>query len=316
MAETYYRVNESDSHADFIPIGKPLPGTQILLLDENKSLCEMGQEGEIFVRSPYLTLGYYRKPDLETNIFISNPITKDLTDRVYRTGDMGLRLDNQNYRFLGRKDRQVKLNGIRVELGEIENIMLQHDAIKQAVVIGNIEQQNIDSLHGYYLSNIEFSEISIKSYLKAYLPDNLIPSSFQQLDNIPLTLSGKVDRKALLNPQENNASYTIVESPKNETENKIYNIWKALLNNDKFSTNDDFFNVGGNSIRLIQLHKQLIESFDTDLRVVELFERTTVAKISERITDENKKIDFSEVNDRAEKRKASYKIRRKRVYRA
>ena len=247
MVKFFHIVQQSDLSRGFIPIGKPMEGARALILDDQQRVCPPGVAGEIYIRTPFRTLGYYKNPDATNEVFVQNPFNDHPNDLIYRTGDLGLILNDGNFRFLGRKDNQVKIRGIRVELGEIENHLLNHPLVGAAVVLAREDVPGDVRLAAYIVAK-QGAGPSIKDLrdrLRRELPEYMVPSAFVFLDSLPLTSNGKVDRQALPVPSQNRAE--LEESfvaPRTPTEEMLAGIWAQLLHVEQVGIHDSFFDLG------------------------------------------------------------------------
>ena len=188
----YYEVDREFGLEESLPIGRPFRNTEILLLDENDKLAGPGQQGEICVRGTRLTLGYYRNPEVTAKAFVQNPLNDLYPELIYRTGDIGKYNDRGELVFLSRKDFQIKHMGHRIELGEIEVITNMHDDVKSACCIFEPEKKKIVL---YYVGDIDPKDMT--AYIKDKLPRYMVPHVIRQLENMPLTPNGKIDRNLL-----------------------------------------------------------------------------------------------------------------------
>ena len=264
-----------------VSIGYPLGETEILLLDEegnNTQIC-----GEIAIKSEYVAKGYWRQPELTKKVFLRD--SQDIQKRIYHTGDWGRLRSDGTIEFLGRKDFQIKIRGIRVELGEIETNLNQHPQLKETVVIAKENQQGDKYLAAYLVSN-QGQNVDIKQlrkFLAQKLPEYMIPNVFVALDAFPLTPNGKINRQAL---PEIDFSTSIEEefiAPRNETEIKLAQIWQEILGREKIGIHDNFFALGGHSLLATQVISRLVNTFEIELPLRYLFESPTIETLSDRI---------------------------------
>ncbi|HEY0737423.1 MAG TPA: amino acid adenylation domain-containing protein [Herpetosiphonaceae bacterium] len=270
------------------PIGRPIANTQVYLLDRNNLLVPVGVPGELHIGGAGVGVGYHRRPALTDEKFIINPLTGDPSDRLYKTGDLARYLPDGNLEYLGRIDQQVKVRGFRIEPGEIEAALRQHEAVRDAVVVARderlvaylvAEQANQRVFSG----RREQSDSELRAFLKERLPEYMIPSAFVLLDAFPLTPNGKIDRRVLPAPQASANATPGPIAPEQTTETTIAAIWSAVLGKDRIGLNDSFFDLGGHSLLLIQVHEQLCRAFKTDLRLLDLFNYPTVSLLARRI---------------------------------
>ncbi|WP_428229086.1 amino acid adenylation domain-containing protein [Flavobacterium sp.] len=265
VCATYYEINK---FSDSIPIGSPISNTQIYILNEEKQLVSIGVSGKIFISGKGVAKGYLNKPELTSEKFIANPFQTG--ERMYDTGDLGYWLPNGNIEFLGRKDNQVKIRGYRIELGEIENTIFQYsDALKQVVVELKNEQEKV--LVAYLVSTIIIDKAELKSFLQERLPEYMIPGFYIILDALPLTLNGKIDRKALPEITEGDIVRVEYIAPKNNQEKKLAAIWQEVLGVEKIGLKDNFFELGGHSLKVTKLLNSINKVFDVKMTFNNLF---------------------------------------------
>lgn len=279
-----YFVRASDKDRRSIPIGRPMRGAAAIVVDQQGRPCPTGGVGEIYIRTPYRSLGYYSNPEATNEVFIRNPFSDDPNDIVYRTGDFGRVLEDGNFEFLGRKDQQVKIRGVRIELGEVENLLLRHESVADCAVVDREDTIGNKFLCAYVVLTGKIESGALRSYLSNGLPGYMIPSAFVVLDALPRTLNGKVDRKALPAPDrdrlELGAEYV---APRTDVEERLTKIWAEVLRVQKVGVQDNFLELGGNSLLAIQLVYRARDAFGVDLPLRSLFESLTVAGMAERI---------------------------------
>ncbi|NIM11554.1 MAG: amino acid adenylation domain-containing protein, partial [Candidatus Aminicenantes bacterium] len=272
-----------------IPIGKPLQNLHIYIVDKNLSLCPVGIKGEICVAGTGVGRGYWKDEPKTRAAFIPNPFLGDINDNdyafLYKTGDIGYFRDDGNIECLGRLDLQVKIRGNRIELEEIENRLLNHDSIKEAVVVSRADENGENYLCAYIgVRGTRPGTNELKEYLLQHVPAYMVPSVFVTMDRLPVTSSGKIDRKALPEPGPmHDREYT---APGTGIEKKITAVWQEVLKRDKIGVNDDFFSMGGSSVTIIQVSTRLREVFNRDLPVVKLFEYTTIRALANHLEQE------------------------------
>jgi amino acid adenylation domain-containing protein len=283
-------VQESDVKRGFIPIGKPIKGAKALILDDDKEVCAHGMSGELYIRTPYITLGYYNKPELTQEVFIPNPFSQNPGDLIYKTGDLARVLSDGNFQFLGRKDNQVKIRGIRIELGEIETSLINHWRVKNAVVLLREDIPGDQRLVAYYQVldlEQEPTTVELRRFLKQRLPEYMIPSIFVKLEVMPLTPHGKIDRQALPKPdqtrQQPEESFV---APRNALEQQLTNIWQQVLGTQPIGIHDNFFDLGGHSLLAITLLTQIEKTFGKRLPLITLFQAPTIAQLTAILKEE------------------------------
>ncbi|TXC81935.1 non-ribosomal peptide synthetase [Luteibaculum oceani] len=259
---------------DIVPIGRPIFNTQIYILNEFDQLQPVGVPGELCISGEGLARGYLNQPELTAEKFTMNPITKN--ERMYRTGDIARWLPDGTIEFVGRKDFQVKIRGFRIEPGEIENQMLAIPKIKQVLVLA-LDDKEEKYLCAYYTAKEELKQEEIKAHLSASLPDYMIPEHFVALDYFPLTKNEKVDRKALPVPERNLMhSEEDYVAPNTDTEKLIQSWWEETLETKPIGINMNFFELGGNSLKIIGLFGKMKEQFPNQIAVNDLFDKPTI----------------------------------------
>jgi len=277
----YFVDATGDFHDDAVPIGYPIEGKSIVLLDEAGNPVEPGDIGEIAVKSRYLAVGYWRRPDLTDAKFLPDPNCGD--ERIYLTGDLGRMLPDGYLIHKGRKDFRVKIRGYGVEIAEVERFLREHAAIKDAAVVAQPNEMTGTRLIAYFTSSID--QLSTASELREFLikklPQYMIPSAFVRLDALPLTLNGKIDYKALLEPAkirpELKVSYV---APRTVIEEELAKIWTEALSVDRVGLHDNFFDLGGHSLAAARVISHVIRTFRLDLPLKALFESPTVAQMA------------------------------------
>jgi len=272
--------------ARHIPIGNSIDDVQILILNSAGELAGPGELGEIFIRTPYLTLGYANDGELTAQRFIVNPFTGRDEDRLYKTGDLGRYTPNGIVEFVGRSGQQIKIRGYRVELGEIETALTSHEAIGKCVVVARKENGDSTRLVAYVVPNSANHPAvqDLRIYLKTILPDHMLPSAIVFLDAIPLTPNGKVDHNALPIPDSDVSSQAIeYVAPRNQVERIMAEVWGGVLQVKQVGIHDHFFELGGHSLTATQLIARLRMAFQVDFPLKSVFIGPTIAEMSKNI---------------------------------
>jgi polyketide synthase PksN len=266
-------------------IGKPIANTKVYILDQQRQLTPIGVPGELYIAGDGLAKGYLNKPALSAESFIDNPFNPG--SKLYRTKDLARWLPDGRVQHLGRMDFQVKINGFRIELSEIENQLNSHSDVKESVVIVK-EKENSKQLIAYYVPTQKENHLSekLKSYLSEKLPGYMIPSFFIGLDHIPLTANGKIDRKELMQRDIILQKENTYSLPKSEIEREVLAIWKSVLEIESISTTDGFFEVGGNSVTAVILSERISKEFKVSFPTANVFKYSNVQKISQYINKE------------------------------
>jgi non-ribosomal peptide synthetase component F/acyl carrier protein len=285
----YTETNWNDCIPDtgIVPLGRPLPNTEIYILDTTLQPVPLGVAGEIYIGGASLAREYYQQPEMTAERFVSHPFAEK--GRLYRTGDCGRYRADGTIEFLGRLDNQVKIRGFRVELGEIEAILHQHSAIQEACVaaISTEGKGVVTSLAAYLVSvtNMTIDVKDVRDFLRQKLPDYMIPASFTILTVLPRTPSGKIHRLALPQPKVNAVKIDVSSTqPRNAIESEIAAIWAELLEQDSVSIHDNFFDLGGHSLLATQAIARLRQNFPIEIPLRYLFEAPTIAELSQLIS--------------------------------
>ncbi|MGX5439996.1 amino acid adenylation domain-containing protein [Bacillus thuringiensis] len=268
------------------PIGKPLNNTKYYVLNSLLEAQPIGVYGELYIGGQGVAKGYLNKQELTNEKFVPNCFSPG--EKMYKTGDLARWLPDGNIEFLGRIDNQVKVRGFRIEIGEIEAKLLGNQNINEAVVIDRKDNAGFTYLCAYIIAKDELTTSALRDYLSNYLPDYMIPSFFIQLDKMPLTPNGKVDRKALPLVQEEDLSKGIeYEAPRNEVEEYLVSIWQDVLGIREIGINDSFFEIGGDSIKALQIVSKL-SKVDLKLKIKDLFEKPKIKNLSKYIKNNPK----------------------------
>ena len=269
-----------------VPIGKPLANYKAYILSATNNIVPLGVPGELCIAGDGLARGYLNRPELTTEKFIKNPIIPG--EDLYRTGDLGRWLPDGNIEFLGRIDHQVKIRGFRIELGEIESQILKFSGVKDVTVLAREEQTKDAYLCAYFVAEKEILASEFRQHLSTTLPGYMIPTYFMQLEKMPLLTSGKIDKKALPEP-DGNGSATYV-SPRNETEKALVQIWCEVLGKERIGVDDNFFELGGHSLKATVVISRIHKKFNVELPLNELFKKPTISEISEYLSVARKSI--------------------------
>ncbi len=273
---------QPDDDRRSVPIGRPIANSQIYLLDKYLQPAPLGFPGEVHIGGRGLARGYLNQPDLTAEKFIRHPFNDDPEARLYKTGDLARYLPDGTLEFLGRADHQVKIRGYRVELGEIEAFLRQVDVVQEAVAIVREDRPGDKRLVAYVIANNggDIDPAQLRDYLKEKLPDYMIPSAFVDLEKMPMTPNGKVDRKQLPEPDWNtlHLANDYVE-PEGLIEEMVAEVWQTVLGLDRVGLYDNFFDLGGHSLLAIQVISRLRHDYSIELMVHTLFEAPTIAEL-------------------------------------
>ncbi len=268
-----------------ITIGKPIANVQIYILDHHLQPVPIGVTGEIHIAGEGLGRAYINKPQLTQERFIPSVFKPNTDQRMYKTGDLARYLPDGSIEILGRKDHQVKVQGYRVELGEINAVLSQHPSVNDSIVIAQTEPGGEKKLIAFFVpkDNFKPETTELRTFLGTRLPNYMIPFFFVKMDVFPLSPNGKVDRKALLIPEEitNHPNYV---APRNEKEEIMVQIWKSVLGIERIGVHDNFFELGGASIQSIQVVTKA-NMYGYKISVEHLFAHQTIAEIVEFMKD-------------------------------
>lgn len=257
----------------YITIGKPIKNTRIHIVDEFENEMPIGIEGEICIAGKGLAKGYLNNEALTLEKFRENVLEED---RLYHTSDLGRWSEDGEVEYLGRKDEQIKIRGFRVELFEIEKVLLQHKDIEQAVVTFEESISNNKELSAYLKISNKINAGDVKSFLEKYLPNYMIPKSFYEVNEIPMTPAGKVNKRVLKNKGKL-LSYSVeFIDPRNEIEEKCLSMWKEILSLEKVGIKNDFFEMGGYSLLAAKFLNQVFKEFGVEIPISYFFENSTI----------------------------------------
>ena len=273
-----------------ITIGRPIANTEVYILDRHRQPVPIGVSGEIYIGGDGLARGYHRRSDLTSDRFVKHPFSADPDARLYRTGDVARYREDGKILHLGRIDHQVKIRGFRIELGEIETVLGRHPKLKQAVVTAQDDQFGLKQLAAYLIpSDGEKPEAEeLRSYLRAILPDYMVPAFFVFLDRFPLTANKKVDVRALPAPDVSaHAHATKRVGPNSAIEVQLTALWQQVLGVQDIGIHDNFFDLGGHSLKAAQLFFQLELVFGRQLPLATLFQAPTIAELAAVLTQAN-----------------------------
>ncbi|MDB9312398.1 amino acid adenylation domain-containing protein [Spirulina sp. CS-785/01] len=281
---------EASQTSDKIAIGQGIEGVQLLILNEQGELVNIGEQGEICIRTAYLSNGYLDDPGLTQEKFIINPATQQEDDRIYKTGDLGCYRPDGNVEIIGRRDNQIKLRGFRIELNEIEVALTDHPKINKAsVLVHQNSPESVKNLVAYLASNQTetLNSQEIRTFLGKKLPAYMIPQFFVFLASLPLTPNGKVDRHALQELKLEQPETTSYSPPQDEVEAKLAEIWQKWLNQESISIHANFFDLGGHSLLAIRLCSEIEQVFQRPLSISILFQYPTIQQLAAILRDEN-----------------------------
>ncbi|MEO7583965.1 MAG: amino acid adenylation domain-containing protein [Ferruginibacter sp.] len=291
--EYYDGINEA-ADTNSLPIGKPIANTRLYILDKNQSILPIGVEGELYIAGAGVARGYLNRPELTAEKFVTDPFSAEPGARMYNTGDLARWLPDGNVEYLGRIDEQVKIRGYRIELGEIENTLQQYEGVKQAVVVAKEDKDGHKRLIGFVVPQSLFDRDAIQHYLRNNLPDYMVPALWVQMEAIPLTSNGKVDRKALPEPGTAEMITNEYEVPSTEMEFQLTALWKEILHVERVGVNDNFFELGGHSLNALQLASRMHKLLNIKIDIGTIFSNPSIRLLGQALLHE-KKNQFSKI---------------------
>jgi len=307
-------VHEVGEERDAIPIGRPIANTTLYVLDEAGRPVPPGVAGELLIGGDGVVRGYLDRPELTAERFVPDPFSSAPGARLYRTGDLARWRADGVLEFLGRIDHQVKIRGHRIELGEIETTLSEHPAVREAVVMPREDTPGDVRLVGYLLPadpSAPPSPRELKEFLRARLPEAMVPSHFVALDRFPQTPNRKIDRKALPSPVEAAPVSTGAASPPtSELERTIAGVWQEVLNVPRVGLEDNFFDLGGHSLLAVKAHRRLTEVLPRRVAITDLFRFPTVTALAESLSEGSSGPSLQESQDRGAQRRNALAARR------
>lgn len=271
-----------------VPIGRPVSNTRLYVVNDDLKLQPPGVPGELLIGGQQVGRGYVNRPDLTEQRFIADPFVSDKPGRVYRTGDLVRLRDDGVIEYIGRNDFQVKVRGLRIELGEIEAVLNQYPGVRQSVILAREDRKNDQRLVAYMVTSDGASPESskLRDHLRAYLPDYMVPQHFVTLPVLPLTSSGKVDRKALPAPDVGDVDESKIVHAENPIEEQLIELWREILGLEKVGVTSDFFELGGHSLLGTQMFARIKHIFSINIGLRKLFEAPTIRQLAAVIQQE------------------------------
>jgi amino acid adenylation domain-containing protein len=276
------------------PIGRPIANTRVYILGEDGEPVPLGVTGELYIGGEGVAREYLNRPELTAERFLEDPFVEEAGARMYRTGDLGRWSRDRAVEFLGRADFQVKIRGYRVELGEVEERLAEHDAVRDAVVVAREDALGEKRLVAYYtcarsegrgeVGKENPGAEPLRAYLARKLPDYMVPAAYVPLQELPLTANGKLDRKALPAPGANAYAAPCYEAPVGETEALVAKIWAEVLSLNRVGRRDNFFDLGGHSLLAVRVVARLRQALGVEVTIVDLFAQPILSSLAEQIT--------------------------------
>lgn len=310
LAKLFFCIKDEDfAPNEIVPIGKPIPDTDVLIINTDK-LCSINETGEIYLKTPFMSKGYYNDHKLNEISFVQNPHITDRQEIVYKTGDLGEYTPDGNVRFLGRLDRQIKLYGNRIEIGEIEVALSQHPQVYEAAVAIRPDKLGNNRLVGYVVPKPgeKVKVESLRRFLADKLPDYMVPSIFVILKALPLTQNEKIDRRALPKPDhvrpEMEQAYI---SPSTSLERILSGIWCQVLGLDRVGVQDNFFDLGGTSILAVKVVELAEQEIKIELPIVKLFQYPNISSLAKYLSQsQSDQLSYDKIHDRAQLRESAF----------
>lgn len=276
--------------AESINIGTPISNTYIYIVNKMNKLCPVGIPGELCISGESVARGYLNRPELTEERFINNPFIPGT--RMYKTGDLACWLPNGEIEFIGRSDQQLKIRGYRIELEEIETCLSQYGNIKEVIVSAREDSEGYKQLCCYFTSEAKIDASELREFLSEKLPDYMIPSYFMQIEKMPMTPNGKVDRKLLPAPDNFASVSRKYEKPYGELEEQLALMWQEVLEVSTIGATDNFFEVGGHSLKAALLMAKINNKLNVQIALRELFKAPTIRSLAEIIRTKGKSHDL------------------------
>jgi aspartate racemase len=312
---TFYPVPKD--HASFvsIPIGRPISNARVYILDEKLRPVPAGESGEIYTAGDGVARGYLNNASETEEKFLRDPFAANSNERMYRTGDLARWTEDGNVEFLGRIDNQVKILGHRIEPGEIETVLTMHQGVKHVSVVAQTDENGTKRLIAYYACSSEGGPAprELRQFLQGKLPQYMVPSLFVALESLPLSTNGKVDRSALPAPVFGAADSSSAEAPANAIDKTVLDLWRRVLRVERVGLDDNFFDIGGDSLLLVAVHSNLQKLLNIEIPVTDLFEYTTVRTLGKHLREgASAEPSFSGVQQQAQKQREAFARKRER----
>jgi amino acid adenylation domain-containing protein len=272
----YHLPGPPEADATSIPIGRPISNTRVYVLDRHRHPVPIGVPGELWIAGDGLARGYVGRPELTAERFVVQRLSPTLEERLYRTGDLVRWLGDGTLEFLGRLDDQVKVRGFRVELGEIEVTLARHPQVRESVVVARRAPDGEKGLVAYVVGDGPVESRDLREFLRGKLPEYMVPTAFVVVDRLPLSANGKVDRRALPEPEGRAELVHAPVEPRDELERQLVRIWQDILSVSPVGTRDSFFDLGGHSLLAVRMFARLEKKLGATLPLATLFEAPTI----------------------------------------
>jgi aspartate racemase len=308
-----HTISAEDAQGFSIPIGKPISNTQIYLLDSENELVPPGEAGELCIGGDGLARGYLNQPELTAAKFVRHPFCDEREARIYKSGDLGRYRPDGTIEFLGRTDNQVKISGYRIEPGEIEAVLMEHPSVRSTVVVPRQDTPGGKKLIAYVVESEQGCSIpELRAYLQEKLPSYMLPAAFVLMDSLPLSPNGKVDRAALPPPQATHNELPRARSAHSEMELKIESAWLKCLDLRQVGPDENFFDVGGDSLQLLMVHAEIQKTIGSEFPLTDLFEYSTIRTLAHHLAATGgQRASMAEAIERARQQKMVWAERRR-----
>jgi len=305
---TCHVMRPGDAVPDSVPIGKPIANTRVYILDEAMQPVQQGEAGELFAAGDGVARGYLNAGGATEEKFLQDIFSESADARMYRTGDFARWRDDGSVEFLGRKDGQTKILGHRIEVGEIEAVLTDHPGVRQACVNLDVDEAGTKRLVAYCVPRAEapLASSELKSFLSTKLPAHMVPAQYVSMPNLPLTGNGKVDRGNLPRPAMQGRT-SVETSFSDDMEHLVAEIWKKTLRIERAGLDENFFDLGGDSLLLVAVHSQLQKRLGREIPVTDLFEQATIRSLAKHLGRNGAgEKSFQAAQDRAQKQRAAF----------
>ena len=279
-----HTMRAGDRLPESIPIGKPISNTRVYLLDEQMNPVSPGEIGELYAAGDGVARGYLNDPDATAEKFLADPFTDELQQRMYRSGDLARWRTDGTIEFLGRVDNQVKILGYRIEPAEVETVLQRHNQVKQACVVATTQNGN-KRLAAYFVpSDSGPTPEELRDFVASQLPQHMVPAFFVALPTFPLSEHGKVDRAALTRLDVPHKQHSVPPGPdSSHLERTLAGLWQRILQVPHAGLDDNFFDLGGDSLLLVAVHSNLQKILQTEIPLTDLFEFATIRKLAQHL---------------------------------
>ncbi|KOS62277.1 amino acid adenylation domain-containing protein [Lysinibacillus agricola] len=285
VLSSYYRVkDEIKDTQTSIPIGKPIANYEMYIVNKDGQLCPINETGELCIAGAGLAAGYLNQPEKTAEAFIPHLFKSD--EWMYRTGDLVRLLPSGVIEFVGRKDSQIKVRGFRIELGEIETVLSNHPSIQEAIILAKKMTDGNNSLSAYYTvsGGVQVEQASIRDYLASNLPDYMVPERFFKLQEMPLSPTGKIDRKQLAAMEVTTSLNGPYDAPENDMQQLLADAWEYVLGIERVGIHDNFFHIGGHSLKVLEILVQ-VKKHIPFLKIQDFFQHQSIAELDHYISN-------------------------------